>query len=116
MRRLIATMAIAGAASLMLASGVPADPIAGPTAFEYVATCTGIGSVMLTNAGPSHGVLLVVGTSTSVLVPEAATPSASLLQKALAAGTTCTFTAGGSPGHIEPFDDPFTLPVVIVNG
>ena len=116
MRRFTATIALAGAASLMLATGTPADPIAGPTAFEYSATCTGIGSVMLTNAGPSHGVLLVVGTSASVLVPEAATPSPALLQQALAAGTTCTFTAGGPPGHIGPFDNPFTLPVVIVNG
>ena len=85
MRRFTATIALAGAASLMLATGTPADPIAGPTAFEYSATCTGIGSVMLTNAGPSHGVLLVVGTSASVLVPEAATPSPALLQQALAA-------------------------------
>jgi hypothetical protein len=98
----------------MVAGGVSADPIAGPTAFEYTATCSGLGSVILTNAGPSHGALLVVGTSASVLVPEA-TPSPALLQKALAAGTTCTFTGGGAPGNIEPFD-PFTLPVVIVNG
>jgi hypothetical protein len=115
MRRFIATIAAAGAASLLLAGGVSADPIAGPTAFEFTATCSGLGSVILTNAGPSHGALLVVGTNTSVLVPEAATPSPALLQKALAAGTTCTFTGGGPPGHIEPFD-PFTLPVVLHNG
>jgi hypothetical protein len=115
MRRFTAMIAIAGAVSLMVAGGVSADPIAGPTAFEFTATCTGLGSVLLTNAGPSHGVLLVVGTSTSVLVPDVATPSSALLQRALAAGTTCTFTGQGPPGHIEPID-PFTLPVVIVNG
>ena len=99
----------------MVAGGVSADPIAGPTAFEFSATCSGLGSVILTNAGPSHGALLVVGTSIGVLVPEVATPSSALLQKALAAGTTCTFTGGGPPGNIEPID-PVTLPVVIVGG
>ena len=115
MRRLIAAIVAAGAASLMVAGGVSADPIAGPAAFEFTATCSGLGSVLLTNAARSRGVLLVVGTSTSVLVPDVATPSSALLQKALAAGTTCTFTGLGPPGHIEP-TDPFTLPVVIVNG
>jgi hypothetical protein len=99
MRRFIATIAAAGAALLMVASSVSADPVAGPTAFEFSATCSGLGSVILTNAGPSHGALLVVGTSTSVLVPEAATPSPALLQKALAAGTTCTFTGGAAGPH-----------------
>ena len=51
MRRLIATIVAAGAVSLMVASGVSADPIA----FEFSATCSGLGSVILTNAGPSHG-------------------------------------------------------------
>ena len=99
---MIVTIVAAGAVSLMVASGVSADPISGPTAFEFSATCSGLGSVILTNAGPSHGALLVVGTSIGVLVPEVATPSSALLQKALAAGTTCTFTGGGPPGNIEP--------------
>jgi hypothetical protein len=115
MKRFIAAIVAAGAASLMVAGGVSADPIAGPTAFEFTATCSGLGSVLLTNAGPSHGALLVVGTNAIVLVPEAIITSPGLLEQALAAGTSCTFTGGGPPGHIEPFD-PITFPVVIVNG
>jgi hypothetical protein len=115
MRRLIATIVAAGAVSLMVASGVSADPVAGPTAFEFSATCSGIGSVILTNAGPAFGALHVVGTNAIVLVPEAIITSPGLLTRALAAGTTCMFTGGGPPGNIEPFD-PITLPVVIVNG
>jgi len=115
MRRLIATIVAAGAVSLMVSSGVSADPIAGPTAFEFSATCSGLGSVILTNAGPAFGALHVVGTNAIVLVPEAIITSPGLLTQALAAGTSCTFTGGGPPGNIEPFD-PITFPVVIVNG
>ena len=115
MRRFVATFAAAGAVSLMLASGVSADPVAGPNVFQFSATCSGIGSVILTNTAPAFGALHVVGTNAIVLVPEGIIPSPGLLQRALAAGTTCTFTGGGPPGHIEPFD-PITFPVVIVNG
>jgi len=120
MRRFIATIAAALAVSLMVAGSVSADPVAGPEAFEFSATCTGIGSVILTNAGPAFGSLHVVGTNAIVLVPfqddvGGIITSPALLTKALAAGTTCTFTGAGFPGQIEPFD-PFTLPVVIVNG
>ena len=115
MRRLIATIVAAGAVSLMVASGVSADPISGPTAFEFSATCSGLGSVILTNAGPAFGALHVVGTNAIVLVPEAIITSPGLLERARAAGTTCTFTGGGPPGNIEPID-PVTLPVVIVGG
>ena len=115
MRRFIATIVAAGAASLIVASGVSADPVAPPNTFQFSATCTGIGSVILTNTAPAFGALHVVGTNAIVLVPEGVIPSPGLLKQALAAGTTCTFTGGGPPGHIEPFD-PFTFPVVIVNG
>ena len=115
MRRLIATMAVAAAVSLTAAGAASADPVGGPTAFEFSATCSGIGSVILTNSAPAFGAaLLVVGTNTIVLVP-AIHGEPGLLPRALAAGTTCTLTGGGPPGHIEPFD-PITLPVVIVNG
>jgi hypothetical protein len=113
MRRFFAAIVAAGAVSLTVASGVSADPL-GPTAFEFSATCSGIGSVILTNTAPAFGALHVVGTNAIVLVPAIIT-SPGLLQQALAAGTTCTFTGGGPPGHVEPFD-PITLPVVIVNG
>ena len=46
-----------------------ADPT-GPTAFYFGANCTGIGEVVLTNAGPSRAAALqVLGTTTIVLVP-----------------------------------------------
>jgi hypothetical protein len=115
MRRLIATIVAAGAASLMVAGGVSADPVVGPKVFEFNATCSGLGSVILTNTAPAFGALHVVGTNAIVLVPEAIITAPGLLKQALAAGTTCTFTGGGPPGNIEPFD-PVTLPVVIVNG
>jgi hypothetical protein len=115
MRRFIATIAAAGAASLLVAGGVSADPVAPPNAFEFSATCSGIGSVILTNTAPAFGALHVVGTNAIVLVPVAIITSPGLLKQALAAGTSCTFTGGGPPDHIEPFD-PFTEPVVIVNG
>jgi hypothetical protein len=115
MRRFIATIAAAGAVSLMVASGVSADPVVGPQVFEFSATCSGIGSVILTNTAPAFGALLVVGTNTIVLAPLAVIASPGLYQQALAAGTTCTLTGGGPPGNIQPFD-PFTIPVVIVNG
>jgi hypothetical protein len=104
----------------MVAGSVSADPVAPPNAFEFSATCTGIGSVILTNTAPAFGALEVVGTNAIVLVPfqdgvGGIITSPGLLERALAAGTTCTFTGGGPPGHIEPFD-PLTLPVVIVNG
>jgi hypothetical protein len=120
MRRFIATIAAVGATSLMVVGGVSADPVVGPQAFEFSATCTGIGSVILTNAGPAFGSLHVVGTNAIVLVPfqdgvGGIITSPALLAQALAAGTSCTFTGAGPPGNIEPFD-PFTLPAVIVNG
>jgi hypothetical protein len=99
----------------MVAGGVSADPVVGPKVFQFSATCSGIGSVILTNTAPAFGALHVVGTNAIVLVPEAIIISPGLLTQALAAGTTCTFTGGGPPGNIEPFD-PITLPVVIVNG
>ena len=39
-----------------------------------------------------------------------------IVTRALAAGTTCTLTAAGAPGSLEPVEPPVTFPVVIVNG
>jgi hypothetical protein len=39
-----------------------------------------------------------------------------IVKRALAAGTTCTLTASGLPGSLEPVAPPVTFPVVIVNG
>jgi hypothetical protein len=114
MKRFIATMVVAASASLAAAAGSSADPLVGPKVFEFSATCSGIGSVILTNLGPAHAdALQVVGTNTIVLNVTNGAPG--ILRQALAAGTSCTFTGGGPPGDIQPFD-PITLPVVIVNG
>lgn len=115
MRSLIAAMAVAAVVSLAAAGGASADPLVGPKVFQFSATCSGIGSVILTNLGPAHAdALQVVGTNTVVLVPVNDAPG--ILKQALAAGTTCTFTGAGPPGDIEPIDPPFTIPAVIIIG
>jgi hypothetical protein len=84
-------------------------------------TCTGVGSVLATNIGPSQtSAFQVVGTN-AVILPgfsgEFGLVSApGLVMRALAAGTTCTLTAAGLPGALEPVEPPVTFPVVIVNG
>ena len=106
-RSLIALAAICLAA-LAVAGGAGADPVSGPPAVVFSANCTGLGDVMLANAGPAHTeALQVVGTSTLVLVPFNGAPG--ILRRALAAGTICTF-AEAPPGF------PTTMPVLIING
>jgi hypothetical protein len=115
MRSLFATIAVAAAVSLAAAGAASADPVVGPKVFQFSATCSGIGSVILTNLGPAHAnALQVVGANTVVLVPVNDAPG--ILKRALAAGTTCTFTGAGPPGDIQPLEEPFTTPAVIVNG
>jgi hypothetical protein len=96
-----------------LAGPAQADPT-GPTAFYFGANCTGIGEVVLTNAGPSRAAALqVLGTNTIVLVPV----NRGIEERGIAAGTTCTFHAfGPDPDDLEENPDPETFPVVIVNG
>ena len=113
MKHFLATMA-AAVATLVAASSVSADPLVGPKVFEFSATCSGIGSVILTNLGPARTeAFQVVGTNTIVLNAFNFAPG--ILQLAIAAGTSCTYTGGGPPGDIQPFP-PFTVPAVIVNG
>ena len=113
LRRSAATLATVGAAAMALAATGQADPN-GPTAFYFGADCTGIGSVVLANAGPSKAAgLQVLGRQTVVLVPV----TGAIERRALAAGTTCTFlTHGADPNDLEPNEEPETVPVVIVNG
>ena len=69
---------------------------------------------VITDIGPAHtAAFQVVGTNTIILVPFNGAPG--VLERALAAGTTCTVTAVGPPGALEPVE-PSTFPVVIVNG
>jgi len=113
LRRSAATVASVGAAAMALAATGQADPN-GPQAFYFGADCTGIGSVVLVNAGPSRAAgLQVLGRNTIILVPV----NRAIENRALAAGTTCTFMSHGSdPTNLEPNEAPSTDPVVIVNG
>ena len=83
-------------------------------AFYFGADCTGIGSVVLVNAGPAHtAALQVLGANTVVLVPV----NRAIEKRALAAGTTCTFLSHGTdPTDLEPNEEPETAPVVIISG
>jgi hypothetical protein len=115
-RRIAVALPAVGAVSLLsFAAPVRAD-VVGPQAVYFAATCTGIGDVIVTNAGLSRTIAFqVLGRTTVVLVPDTTNPSgvSGLASQAAAAGTTCTFTAGGeSPDQLDPFP-PVTLPVVI---
>ena len=76
--------------------------------FYFTAHCTDVGNVILVNQSLAHGSLRGVGTNV-VVVPRFHDNSARI-------NGTCTFTGGGfTVGTIEPFDEPFTLSVLIVN-
>jgi hypothetical protein len=108
MKRLFLVVAVAVAAALFPVTGAGADPVKGPRAFLFEATCTGLGTVTLANAGPARTeALQVVGTNTVVLVPFNGAPG--IIRAGTTAGTTCTFVAP-PPGF------PNTVPVVIING
>jgi hypothetical protein len=77
--------------------------------FYFTANCTGIGDVILVNQSLAHrAALQIVGGQGVVLVGKPG------IEKR--ASAECTFTGGGtSPETIEPFDEPSTVPVVIVD-
>ena len=107
---LVSGVAAAAFALSTAATGL-ADPT-GPQAFYFGVDCTGLGSVTLSNAGRSHAAALqVVGSTTVVLVAA----NRGLEERAIAAGTTCTFNAFGTdPSDLTPNPDPEERPVVIV--
>ena len=113
LRTSVSTLVAIGALALVLAGSGQADPT-GPTAFYFGANCTGIGEVVLANAGPSNAAALqVLGSRTVVIVPK----TRGLEARAIAAGTLCTFHAAGpDPSDLEENPDPETFPVVIVSG
>ena len=121
MRTRIILAAIALVGAVAGAATAEADPIQPPKTFQFHLTCTGIGDVLATNIGPAHtAAFQVVGTHT-IIMP--ALPGQfglvsppGIVTRALAAGTTCTLTAGGPPGSLEPVEPPVTIPAVIVNG
>jgi hypothetical protein len=120
-RRALAVAAVA----LVGAAGGPApataDPVRPPDTFQFALTCTGLGDVLTTNVGHAQNEAIhVVGTNTVILfafngqLDEYSAPG--IVTQALAAGTTCTATAVGSPGALEPVEPPITFPVLIING
>ena len=121
MRRLLALTAIALVGAAGGAATAAADPVQPPKTFQFAFTCTGIGDVLATNIGPAHtAAFQVVGTNT-VIMPALTgqfglVSPPGIVTRALAAGTTCTLTAGGPPGSLEPVEPPVTIPAVIVNG
>jgi hypothetical protein len=121
MRTKIIIAAIALAGALGGAATAAADPIQPSKTFQFALTCTGIGDVLATNIGPAHtAAFQVVGTNT-VIMPGLTgqfgiVSPPGIVTHALAAGTTCTLTAAGPPGSLEPLEPPVTFPAVIVNG
>ena len=121
MRRSLALTAIALVVAVGEVATAAADPVQPPKTFQFALTCTGIGDVLATNIGPSHtAAFQVVGTNTVILLGLTGqfglVGPPGIVTQALAAGTTCTLTAAGPPGSLEPEEPPVTFPVVIVNG
>jgi hypothetical protein len=121
MRRSLALMAIALVGAVGGAATAEADPVQPPDTFQFALTCTGIGDVLATNIGAAQtAAFQVVGTN-AVILPGFTgqfgfVSPRGIVTQALAAGTTCTLTAAGRPGFLEPVEPPVTFPVVIVNG
>ena len=116
MRRGLAVAAMALVGAVGGAGVAAADPLRPPKTFQFALTCDGLGDVLATNLVQAHNEAIhVVGTNTTILFgDEIAAPG--IQSQALAAGTTCTLTAAGPPGALEPVVPPFAFPVVIVNG
>ena len=115
--RLLAAASIAAISALAAAGAAPAEPGASPQAFFFSAECTGLGEVTLSNIGPSHTAALHVVGGQAVVIGPFSGGAGGTEQLADAAETSCTLTGGGtSPDDIEPFDEPFTVPALIVGG
>jgi hypothetical protein len=110
MKSLLAAIAVvvAGVGAGVARADAPPHELAGQP-FYFAASCTGIGDVLLVNQSLANtAALRIVGGHGVVLL---AKPG---IEKR--ADAECTFTGGGfSPETIEPFDEPFTLPAVIVD-
>jgi hypothetical protein len=73
--------------------------------FYFSGSCTGLGDVIVVNQSLAHtGAVRVLGSQTVIVLGKPGIEAH--------ANGECTFTGGGfSPETIEPFDEPFTLPV-----
>ena len=109
MKVLLAAIAVvvSGVGAGVARADQPPHELAGQP-FYFAGSCTGIGDVLLVNQSLANpAALRIVGGQGVVLL---AKPG---IEKR--ADAECTFTGGGfSPETIEPFDEPFTLPAVIV--
>lgn len=78
--------------------------------FYFSATCTGIGDVILFNQSLARtSALIVVGSPGVVVEPF----SGRGIERV--ANAECTITGGGfTPETIEPFEEPFSFPALIV--
>jgi hypothetical protein len=105
---------MAGVGSGVARADRPPQDLAGQP-FYFSATCTDLGDVILFNQSLARtAALTVVGSQTVILAAFGNVEHARIFDNSTA---TCTFTGGGfTVDTIEPFDEPFELPVVIVNG
>jgi hypothetical protein len=109
MRLLLAAIVVvvAGVGAGVARADQPPLELAGQP-FYFGASCTGLADVILVNQSLANtAALRIVGGHGVVLLVKPG------IEKR--ADAECTFTGGGfSPETIEPFDEPFTLPAVIV--
>ena len=109
MKPLLAAIAVvvSGVGAGVARADAPPHELAGQP-FYFSGSCTGLGDVILVNQSLARvGAVRVVGSQTVVLLGKPGIDRN--------ANGECTITGGGfSPETIEPFDEPFTLPVVIV--
>jgi hypothetical protein len=79
--------------------------------FYFSASCTGLGEIILVNQSLARtAALRIVGNQGVVVEPFLGARGIERV-----ANAECTITGGGfSPGSIEPFDEPFTFPALIV--
>ena len=101
----IAVVVVSGGAGAARADAPPHELAGQP--FYFAGSCTGLGDVIVWNQSLAHtGAVRVVGSQTVVVLGKPGIEAH--------ANGECTFTGGGfSPDTIEPFDEPFTLPVHI---
>ena len=98
---------VSGVGASVARADAPPHELAGQP-FYFAGSCTGLGDVIVWNQSLAHvGALHVVGSHATIVLGKPG------IEKH--PNGECTFTGGGfSPDTIEPFDEPFTLPVVIV--
>jgi len=105
---LLATIAVVavGVGAGVARADAPPHELAG-TPFYFTASCTGLGDVIVWNQSLARtGAVRVAGSQAVIVLGKPGIEAH--------ANGECTFTGGGfSPETIEPFDEPFTLPVHI---